>query len=335
MKRSVGGVVAKSGGITPTTVWGRPPSVIVVPTTERLAANRRRHRPFERIATSGPPTTSCSGGLGRADAATLNNEFGKTVDLRRLRPGHLLRFHYDAAGTVDSVEMKVTGWGEIDAVRDGARLRRSRRSQAQQTRDRDDRLRARSTRSLYEALRDAGEGAAARAAARRRLPVGHRLLRAAEGRLVQPRREEEVRRHRCRRLRPDRRRALHARRHRRSKPSAARRRRPRRLLRAATAAPLRKQFLRAPLQFTPHHLGLLRSSRFHPAPALLPPASRRRLRRAGRNAGDDHRRRRGGRRRRYNRGEGNFVRIRHTSRIETSYLHLSRFAKGHQAAARR
>ncbi|MGH7484332.1 MAG: hypothetical protein ACREMY_01855, partial [bacterium] len=58
-----------------------------------------------------------AGGLGRSDSATLNNEFGKSVDLRRLRPGHLLRFHHDAAGAVDSVEMKVTGWGEIDAVR--------------------------------------------------------------------------------------------------------------------------------------------------------------------------------------------------------------------------
>ena len=29
----------------------------------------------------------------------------------------------------------------------------------------------------------------------------------------------------------------------------------------------------------------------------------------------------------YKRGEGNCVRIRHTSRVETSYLHLSRFAK--------
>jgi murein DD-endopeptidase MepM/ murein hydrolase activator NlpD len=30
----------------------------------------------------------------------------------------------------------------------------------------------------------------------------------------------------------------------------------------------------------------------------------------------------------YKGGEGNFVRIRHSSRIETSYLHLSRFGKG-------
>jgi murein DD-endopeptidase MepM/ murein hydrolase activator NlpD len=30
----------------------------------------------------------------------------------------------------------------------------------------------------------------------------------------------------------------------------------------------------------------------------------------------------------YSRGEGNFIQVRHTARIETNYLHLSRFAKG-------
>ncbi|HEX2121476.1 MAG TPA: M23 family metallopeptidase, partial [Thermoanaerobaculia bacterium] len=33
---------------------------------------------------------------------------------------------------------------------------------------------------------------------------------------------------------------------------------------------------------------------------------------------------------RYKPGEGNFIRIRHSSRIDTYYLHLSRFAKGIQ-----
>src|SRR5258707_9806047 len=50
-----------------------------------------------------------AGGLDRSESAFLNREFGRTVVLRRLRPGNLLRFHYDAAGKVDSVEMKVTG----------------------------------------------------------------------------------------------------------------------------------------------------------------------------------------------------------------------------------
>src|SRR5947209_418038 len=96
-----------------------------------------------------------AGGLGRADAATLNNEFGKTVDLRRLRPGHLLRFHYDAAGAVDSVEMKVNGWGEIDAVRGAAGFAITPR-QAQLT-EIDTAVSAEIDSSLYEALRGAGE----------------------------------------------------------------------------------------------------------------------------------------------------------------------------------
>ena len=50
-----------------------------------------------------------AGGLNRTEASLLTREFGKSIDLRRLRPGHLLRFHHDAAGAVDSVQMKVTG----------------------------------------------------------------------------------------------------------------------------------------------------------------------------------------------------------------------------------
>src|SRR5438270_11397412 len=96
-----------------------------------------------------------AGGLARSDAATLNNEFGKTVDLRRLRPGHLLRFHYDTAGAVDSVEMKVNGWGEIDAVRDGAGFGITPR-QAQLT-EIETAVSAEIDSSLYEALRGAGE----------------------------------------------------------------------------------------------------------------------------------------------------------------------------------
>jgi murein DD-endopeptidase MepM/ murein hydrolase activator NlpD len=36
----------------------------------------------------------------------------------------------------------------------------------------------------------------------------------------------------------------------------------------------------------------------------------------------------------YNRGEGNYIKVRHSSRIETSYLHLSRFATGIRPGAR-
>jgi murein DD-endopeptidase MepM/ murein hydrolase activator NlpD len=90
--------------------------------------------------------------------------------------------------------------------------------------------------------------------------------------------------------------------------------------------PLRKQFLRAPLQFTRITSGFSKN-RYHPllhyfrphhgvdygAPVGTPVMTT-----ADGTVVEAT----------YNRGEGNFVKIRHTSRIETSYLHLSRFARG-------
>jgi murein DD-endopeptidase MepM/ murein hydrolase activator NlpD len=92
-----------------------------------------------------------------------------------------------------------------------------------------------------------------------------------------------------------------------------------------TGTPLRKQFLRAPLQFS-RITSTFSNHRFHPllhyfrphhgvdygAPVGTPVMTT-----ADGVVVDA----------RYNAGEGNFVRIRHSSRIETSYLHLSRFAK--------
>ncbi len=263
------------------------------------------------------------GGLGRADAAVLNNEFGKTVDLRRLRPGHLLRFHHDAAGTVDSVEMKVTGWGEIDAVRGTAGFAITPR-QALQT-ETEQAVSANINSSLYEALRATGEGpqlvqelvdvfqwdidffalqkgdsfslvvkkkyAGADA-------VGYGPITAA--RFTHSGQTYEA--FRCQT--PDGRAGYYAR----------------------NGSPLRKQFLRAPLQFSRITSGFSKS-RYHPllhyfrphhgvdygAPVGTPVMTTA----DGVVVAAT-----------YNHGEGNFVRIRHSSRIETSYLHLSRFAKG-------
>src|SRR5687768_12110044 len=36
-----------------------------------------------------------AGGLTRGESALLTREFGKSIDVRRLRPGHMIRFHYD------------------------------------------------------------------------------------------------------------------------------------------------------------------------------------------------------------------------------------------------
>jgi murein DD-endopeptidase MepM/ murein hydrolase activator NlpD len=264
-----------------------------------------------------------AGGLGRSDAAILNAEFGKTVDLRRLRPGHLLRFHYDGRGAVDSVEMKVTGWGEIDAVRNASGFSITPR-QAQQ-REVETVVSASIDSSLDESIHEAGEGSqlvqelvdvfqwdidffalqkgdsfsvvVSRKYAGSDL-IGYGPIIAAhfvhEGQTFEA--------FRCQTA--DGRSGYYAR----------------------NGSPLRKQFLRAPLQFTRITSGFSKR-RFHPLLHLFRP-----------HHGVDYGAPVGTpvmttadgvvAAATYNHGEGNFVRIRHSSRIETSYLHLSRFARG-------
>jgi murein DD-endopeptidase MepM/ murein hydrolase activator NlpD len=95
---------------------------------------------------------------------------------------------------------------------------------------------------------------------------------------------------------------------------------------ARNGSPLRKQFLRAPLQFS-RITSKFSVSRFHPLLHYFRP-----------HHGVDYGAPVGTPvmttadgvviAATYNHGEGNYIRIRHSSRIETSYLHLSRFAKG-------
>jgi murein DD-endopeptidase MepM/ murein hydrolase activator NlpD len=264
-----------------------------------------------------------AGGLSRSDAATLNNEFGKTVDLRRLRPGHLLRFHHDATGAIDSVEMKVTGWGEIDAVR-GASGFVIAPHEAHQS-ETETAVSAEIDSSLWEALRNSGEspqlvqalvdvfqwdidffalqkGDSFSVVARKKFAgsdfVGYGPILAA--RFVHEGQTYEA--FRCQT--PDGRAGYYAR----------------------NGSPLRKQFLRAPLQFS-RITSKFSKSRYHPllhyfrphhgvdygAPVGTPVMTTA----DGVVVAAT-----------YNHGEGNYVRIRHSARIETSYLHLSRFAKG-------
>jgi murein DD-endopeptidase MepM/ murein hydrolase activator NlpD len=95
---------------------------------------------------------------------------------------------------------------------------------------------------------------------------------------------------------------------------------------ARNGSPLRKQFLRAPLQFT-RITSKFSKSRWHPILHCFRPHN-----------GVDYGAPVGtpvmttadgvvvevGRKR----GEGNYIRIRHTARLDTYYLHLSRFGKG-------
>jgi murein DD-endopeptidase MepM/ murein hydrolase activator NlpD len=263
-----------------------------------------------------------AGGLSRAESATLNNEFGRYVDVRRLRPGHLLRFHYDAANHVDSVEMKIVGWGEVDAVRSGERFDVTPR-QAEQ-REIETHVAASIDSSLYAAVSAAGEGPAlvqqlvdvfqwdidffalkkgdsfSLVVKKKYLgsdAVGYDPIVAArfvhDGDVYEAFRCETG---------------------------------DRAGYYAANGTPLRKQFLRAPLAFT-RITSTFSNHRFHPllhyfrphhgvdygAPTGTPVMTT-----ADGTVVEAT----------YNRGEGNYVKIRHTSRIETSYLHLSRFAKG-------
>jgi murein DD-endopeptidase MepM/ murein hydrolase activator NlpD len=264
-----------------------------------------------------------AGGLSKPDAALLTQRFGKIIDLRRLRPGHLIRFHHDPPGNVDSVQMKVTGWGEIDAVRTPEGFDVT--SHAAEIHAIDTLVSGAIDTSLYDAVRGSGEGPALvqqlvdifqwdidffalqkgdsfSVIVNKKFagsdPVGYGPVVAArfthEGQTYQAFRQEM----------PDGRAGYYA----------------------ANGTPLRKQFLRAPLKFTRITSGFSKS-RFHPLLHVFRP-----------HHGVDYGAPIGtpvmttadgvvvsaG----YHGGEGNCVRIRHGNRLETSYLHLSRFAKG-------
>jgi murein DD-endopeptidase MepM/ murein hydrolase activator NlpD len=262
------------------------------------------------------------GGLDRTESALLTREASHSFDLRRLQPGNLVRFHYEPAGRVDSVQMKITGWGELDAVRNETGFLVV--PQQASIREIDSVIAARIDSSLYDSLIMAGEGpqlaqqivdifqwdidffALQRGdsfslVVKKRFSgsdaVGYGPVLAARfthsGQTFEAFRQEM----------PDGRAGYYGR----------------------NGSPLRKQFLRAPLQFT-RITSKFSKSRYHPilhcfkphhgvdygAPVGTPVMTTADgvVVEAGRK-----------------RGEGNYIRIRHTSRIDTYYLHLSRFAK--------
>jgi len=264
-----------------------------------------------------------AGGLSRKDSAQLANELAKTIDVRRLRPGHMVRFHYDQAGTVDAVQMKITGWGEVGAVRNGQAF--DVKAERAEIREVEATISATVNRSLYEALRAAGEGpqvvqqlidifqwdidffelrkgdsfsfVVTKQYAGPDL-IGYGPITAA--RFTHRDHTYEAFRHEN----ADGRAGYYA----------------------AAGTPLRKQFLKAPLKFSRVTSGFTKK-RFHPVLKYFRP-----------HYGVDYGAPVGTPvmttadgvvvEARYKPGEGNFIRIRHSSRIDTCYLHLSRFAKG-------
>lgn len=269
-----------------------------------------------------------AGGLDRSESALLNREFGRVIDLRRLRPGNLLRFHYDMTGKVDSVEMKLTGWGEIDALRgpNGFEVTQH----PAQIREVSTTVAARIDTSLYDALRGAGEapqlvqqlvdvfqwdidffalkkGDSFSLVVRKKYAgsddAGYGPIVAA--RFTHGGQTYEAYRHES----PERSGYY-----------------------TANGTPLRKQFLRAPLAFT-RITSNFSNSRFHPLLHIFrphhgvdygAPVGTPVMTTADGVVLEATR----------NRGEGNYIKIRHSARIETNYLHLSRFATGIRPGAR-
>lgn len=263
------------------------------------------------------------GGVDRMDSTAIIREIARSLDLRRLRPGNLVRFHYQQDGRVDSIELKVTGWGEIDAVHTESGFLVVPQVAAQH--EIDTVISASIESSLYDALKSEGEGpqlaqqiadifqwdvdffALQRGdsfslVVKKKFvgsdAVGYGPILAARfthsGQTFEAFRQES----------PDGRAGYYGR----------------------NATPVRKQFLRAPLKFT-RITSKFQKSRWHPilhcfkphhgvdygAPVGTPVMTTADgvVVEAGRKG-----------------GEGNYIRVRHTSRIDTYYLHLSRFVKG-------
>lgn len=270
-----------------------------------------------------------AGGLEPGESAELTRRFGESINLRKLRTGTPIRFHYGSDHSINSVELKVNGWGQIDGIRGERGFEVFPRAAEQK--EIETTVTAQIDSSLYEAIRNAGEspqlvqqlvdvfqwdidffalqkGDSFSVVAGKKFagadPIGYGPIAAA--RFTHDGETLEAFRHEM----PDGRAGYYSR----------------------SGNALRKQFLRAPLQFTRITSGFSKR-RFHPllhyfrphhgvdygAPAGTPvmttadgvvlEAS-------------------------FNRGEGNYIRIRHTSRIETHYLHLSRFAKRIRPGAR-
>jgi len=263
------------------------------------------------------------GGMNRSASAQLTGEIARHIDVRRLRPGHQLRFHYDSNRQVDSMQMRVTGWGELSALRNDAgkfdvTAREAKKSEAETN------VAAIINSSLYEAVRESGEGPqlvqqlidvfqwdidffelqrgdSFSVVVSKRYADGDFM---GYGPITAARFTHDGTTYEAFRSA--------------SSTSSG--------YYNAQGAPLRKQFLRAPLKFTRVTSGFTKR-RFHPVLHLFRPHNGVDY---GAPVGTPVMTTADGvvMETSYRAGEGNYVRIRHSSATETWYLHLSRFAKG-------
>lgn len=269
------------------------------------------------------------GGLEPAAAFQVASGFAETVDPRRLRPGDPITFRYDADDKLSAVVMKVTGWGHLEANRQADATFAVRPVQAEES-SQEVVVHGTIESSLGEAVMAAGEsqglvndlvdifqwdidffrlqrGDAFTAVVRKNFVgedfVGYGPVQAARfehnGNVYEAFRHE-------------------------SAGVAG--------YYGRTGSPLRKQFLRSPLKYSRITSGF-NLRRFHPILKTVRP-----------HYGVDYGAPTGTPvmttadgvvvSAKYDKGEGNFVRIRHNSRVESYYLHLSKFAAGIKAGVR-
>lgn len=264
-----------------------------------------------------------AGGLTRSESAALTAQLATNIDVRRLRPGQMIRFHYDQTGAVDALQMKVTGWGEVNAVRGENGFDVT--SRQAESKSLETTISATIDRSLYEAVLERGEGPQL---VQQLTDVFQwdidffELQRGDSFSLVVTKQYSgsdligygpiQAARFTHRGI------TYEAFRSQMADGRAG--------YYAAAGNPLRKQFLKAPLKFTRITSGFTKR-RFHPVLKYFRP-----------HYGIDYGAPIGTPvmttadgvvvEARYKPGEGNFIRVRHSSRYDTCYLHLSRFAKG-------
>lgn len=267
-------------------------------------------------------------GLDRTASAAVIGGVSETIDPRRLREGQLIRVSYGAAGSVEAVEMKLTGWGVVRATRSGETFAVEAIAAPESVQERI--VTGEITTSLYDALMATGEGPRLVEQLADVFQWDVDLFRLRRGdwfSLVVERKyvgEDAVGY---------------------GPILAARFHHDGRTYEAfyfdggdlpgyytRDGAPVRKQFLKAPLKYTRMTSGftskrfhpILRTFRAHPAIDYGAPVGTPVMTTADgvvTFAG-------------FGRAEGNYIKIRHNARIETMYLHLSRFAKGVRKGAK-
>lgn len=301
-------------------------SLLIEPSTKPLPA----HSSYVTVETGDTLDSILrSGGLSVHQAGDLAVQFGRSVDLKKLRTGELIRFDYSASGSVEAVELKVRGWGTVHANCSNPVVAVTPREAVQKEQART--VHGTIESSLYDAVRAAGGSPqvvqglidifqwdvdffALQRGDRFSFVVTEKFSGEDSigfGPIQAATFEHDGMNYEAfRYVAPNGTAAYYT----------------------SRGAPVRKQFLKAPLKFTRVTSGFSKK-RFHPvlgkfrphwgvdygAPIGTPVMSTAEgvVVFAG-----------------YDRGEGNHVRIKHNARIQTSYLHLSRFAKGILKGAR-